>query len=275
MLPLNNKTNGLNTFYSQLSSALQDTQKNVLVIGDFNGRIGSQQIGEENVVGKFGFGRRSKNGKRMIKMALENNLAFMNNFFKKDPRKNWTWLSTDGSYRNKIDYIATNNRKVFQDVSILSQFNFNTNHRMVRAVINSVEPKKSRNKFNVKINITKTPRLVNKPKNEAEEKCKNVINEIFGPLFKKFSKPKKTHTENETKRLIEERKLLLKLGIDKQNLRAIAELSKKLSNSIKKDRTKKRTNVLNYYIKKTGGIKKALKEIVEKKTWITNFYRLL
>ncbi|CAG5020895.1 unnamed protein product [Parnassius apollo] len=51
---------------------------------------------------------------------------------------------------------------------------------------------------------------------------------------------------------------------------AISILSKKISNSIKKNRIKKRTNVLNYHIKNTGGIKKALKELKETKTWVPN-----
>lgn len=243
-----------------------------MVIGDFNGRIGSQRTGEENIIGKFGYGRRSKNGERMIKMALENNLAFMNSFFRKDPKKKWTWLSPDGSYKNEIDYIATNKKMFSHDINILNQFNFSTNHRIVRAEINITEPKKSRNKYNAKANFINTQQqcFINTPKNEIEYKYNNEIKEIYGPLFNKSAKPKTTYTENDTKTLIEERRKLLKLGKDKENLRAISKLSKKISNSIKNDRTKKRTNVLNYHINKTGGVKKALKELIEAKKWIPN-----
>ncbi|GBP79249.1 Craniofacial development protein 2 [Eumeta japonica] len=164
-------------FYDQLSTVLQKTNKNVMTIGDFNGRIGTQRTGEDNVIGKFGFGRRTKNGERMIVMAFENNLAFMNSFFKINTKKKWTWQSPDGSYKNEIDYIATNNRKLFQNVNILSQFNFNTNHRMVRAVLSSTEPKKSRNKYNVENNIIKQQR---EAKNKIVNDYHKEINEIFG-----------------------------------------------------------------------------------------------
>ncbi|GBP58743.1 hypothetical protein EVAR_35522_1 [Eumeta japonica] len=40
-------------FYDQLSSVLQDAHKNITVIGDFNGRIGSQRTGEENIIGQL------------------------------------------------------------------------------------------------------------------------------------------------------------------------------------------------------------------------------
>lgn len=116
------------------------------------------------------------------------------------------------------------------------------------------------------INCCKT--FLSKPRNEIEEKYEKEINEIYGPLLDKTLKPKTTNADNETKTLIEERRLLLKLGKEKQNLRAIAELSKKISKSIKKERTSKRTSTLNYHIKKTGGVKKALKELMEKKKWI-------
>lgn len=184
-----------------------------MVIGDFNGRIGSQRTGEENIIGKFGYGRRSKNGERMIKMALENNLAFMNSFFRKDPKQKWTWLSPDGSYKNEIDYIATNKKMFFHDINILNQFNFSTNHRIVRAEINITEPKKSRNKYNAKANFINTQQqcFINTPKNEIEYKYNNEIKEIYGPLFNKSAKSKTTYTENDTKTLIEERKKILNL----------------------------------------------------------------
>ncbi|GBP71967.1 Craniofacial development protein 2 [Eumeta japonica] len=88
-------------FYDQLSTVLQETNENVMVIGDFNGRIGTQRTGEDNIIGKFGFGRRSKNGDRMIVMTFENNLAFMNSFFKINTKKKWTWQSPDRS-RSRI-----------------------------------------------------------------------------------------------------------------------------------------------------------------------------
>lgn len=257
-------------FYDQLSSVLQNRYKNVIVIGDFNGRIGSQRIGEENIVGKYGYGRRSKNGERMIKIAVENNLAFMNSFFKKRLGKRWTWISPDGLFKNEIDYIATNNTKVFQNVSILNQFDFNTNHRMVRAVIEYIEPKKNRQKFHSKVNSIQNQHLYTILITEVDEKYTKEISKIYSLPFNKFSKPKSkpTNTESLTKTLIEERRERIKLGKDKQNLKIISDLSKKISNSIKKDNNKKRITTLNNYIKKTGGVKKALKDLTDTTIWI-------
>ncbi|CAF4921283.1 unnamed protein product [Pieris macdunnoughi] len=160
-------------------------------MGDFNGRIGRRRPGEENIIGDFGFGPRSKNGERMLNLALENNLAFMNSFFKKVTAKKWTWISPDGRHKNEIDYIGTNNRKPFQNVSVLNQLNFNTNHRLVRATIKCIEPKKSRNKYNTKTKLMIVKQIPdNEVKNQIEGKYINEVNEILGTLSRNLTRNK-------------------------------------------------------------------------------------
>ncbi|XP_060806843.1 craniofacial development protein 2-like [Amyelois transitella] len=92
-------------------------------MGDFNGRIGKQKQGEETIIGKNGTSERSKNGTRM---ALENNLKFMNSCFKIKECRRWTWIRGDGKYRNEIDYIASNHPKAFQNLEIPSYGKFKT-----------------------------------------------------------------------------------------------------------------------------------------------------
>ncbi|CAH2086352.1 unnamed protein product [Euphydryas editha] len=101
-------------------------------MGDFNGQIGKQERGEERTVGSHGFGNRSKNGSRLVSFAIENKMRILNSFYKKKSSKKWTWISPNSLYKNEIDYIMSNNAKVFKDVAILNNLNFNTDHRMVR-----------------------------------------------------------------------------------------------------------------------------------------------
>lgn len=57
-------------------------------MGDFNGQIGQGNIyGEKHTIEKYGYGKRSKNGDRLITFALENKLCILNNFYKKKERK--------------------------------------------------------------------------------------------------------------------------------------------------------------------------------------------
>lgn len=70
---------------------------------------------------------------------LEGNISDMNRFYKRKTKDRWTWTSPDSSYRNEMDYIATNNKEASQNLNILNQFNLNTYHRMVKTVIKSIE----------------------------------------------------------------------------------------------------------------------------------------
>ncbi|GBP03195.1 LINE-1 retrotransposable element ORF2 protein [Eumeta japonica] len=73
----------------------------------------------------------------------------------------------------------------------------------------------------------------------------------------------------ETTELLNERKLLLQTK-NKEKRKEIAEISKKINENIRKDRKRKRLKTFQYHIKKTGGVKKALKELESKKNWMPN-----
>lgn len=120
-------------FYEDLQYTTASASKNMIIMGDFNGQIGKQKSGEEETIGSNGFGNRSRNGARLVSFAKENKLSILNSFYKKKPSKKWTWISPNGQYKNEIDYIMSNNRKVFKDLCVLSNFNFNSDHRIIRA----------------------------------------------------------------------------------------------------------------------------------------------
>lgn len=59
-----------------------------------------------------------------------------NTFFKKKPNKKWTWISPNSLVRNEIDFILSNNINVVTDTSVISNFEFHSDHRLVRATLN-------------------------------------------------------------------------------------------------------------------------------------------
>ena len=88
---------------------LQTPKKDVLfIIGDWNAKVGSQET--PGVTGKFGFGVRNEAGQRLIEFCQENALAIANTLFQQHKRRLYTWTSTDGQYRNQIDYILCSQR---------------------------------------------------------------------------------------------------------------------------------------------------------------------
>ena len=58
-------------FYSQLEEEMERTRSGdvVMVIGDFNSKIGNDNRGYEDVMGKFGLGERNERGERMLEFC--------------------------------------------------------------------------------------------------------------------------------------------------------------------------------------------------------------
>ena len=91
--------------YEDLQDLLELTpQKDVFfIMGDWNGKVGSQQT--PGVKGKFGRGVQNEAGQRLIDLCQENALVIANTLFQQQKRRLYTWTSPDGQYRNQIDYI--------------------------------------------------------------------------------------------------------------------------------------------------------------------------
>ena len=68
-------------FYEDLQDLLELTsQKDVLfIIGDWNAKVGSQEI--PGVTGKFGLGVQNEAGKKLIEFCQENALVIVNTLF--------------------------------------------------------------------------------------------------------------------------------------------------------------------------------------------------
>ena len=79
-------------------------KKDVLfIIGDWNAKVGSQEI--PGVTGKFGFGVRNEAGQRLREFCQENALVIANTLFLQHKRRLYTWTSPNGQHQNQIDYI--------------------------------------------------------------------------------------------------------------------------------------------------------------------------
>ena len=97
-------------FYKDLQDLLELTlKKDVLfIIGDWNAKVGSQEI--PGVTGKFGLGIQNGSGQMLTKFCQENALVIENTLFQQHKTELYTWTSTDSQYRNQIDYIIFSQR---------------------------------------------------------------------------------------------------------------------------------------------------------------------
>ena len=88
----------LEWLYEDIQDLLELTsQKDVLfIIGDWNAKVGSQEI--PRVTCKFGLGVQNKAGQRLIEFCQENTLVIANTLFQQHKRRLYTWTSPDDQY---------------------------------------------------------------------------------------------------------------------------------------------------------------------------------
>ena len=108
--PVNVEEAEVEWFYEDLQDLLELTPKKdvLVIIGDWNAKVGSQEI--PGVTGKFGFGVQNEAGQRVTEFCQENALVIANTLFQQHKRRLYTWTSLEGQYWNQIDYILCSQR---------------------------------------------------------------------------------------------------------------------------------------------------------------------
>ena len=89
-------------FYEDLQDFLELTSKKdvLFIIGDWNAKVGSQEI--PGVTGTFGLGIRNEAGQRLIEFCQENALVIANTLFQQHKRRLYTWTSPDGQHKIRL-----------------------------------------------------------------------------------------------------------------------------------------------------------------------------
>ena len=97
-------------FYEDLQDLLELTPKKdiLFIIGDWSGKVGSQEI--PGVTSKFGLGVQSEAGQRLTEFCQENALIIANMLFQQHKRQLYTWTSMDSQYQTQTDYILCSQR---------------------------------------------------------------------------------------------------------------------------------------------------------------------
>ena len=84
-------------------------EKEVLfIIGDWNAKVGSQEI--PGVTSKCCLGVQNEAGQRLTEFCQENALVIANTLFQQHKRRLYTWTSPDGQHQNQVDYILCRRR---------------------------------------------------------------------------------------------------------------------------------------------------------------------
>ena len=102
----------IEAFYSDIEDVLSKTdQKDVIILtGDWNAKVGTNNTEWESVMGRYGYGDRNERGERLLEFAMLHNLYVCNTRFQQKPSRKWTWASPDGIHKNMIDLILIQQR---------------------------------------------------------------------------------------------------------------------------------------------------------------------
>lgn len=73
----------IDKFYKDIEYAHTMTEGMIIVMGDFNAKIGCPKADYYPVMGKHGYGVCNERGERLLSYAYQHNLSVMNTFFKK------------------------------------------------------------------------------------------------------------------------------------------------------------------------------------------------
>lgn len=277
-------------FYETMHRAIEIAHKNYILMGDFNAKIGKLQSGEHLIMKRNGYGNRNLRGQRLVDFALENKLAIINTFYKKNPKRRWTWSSPSGKYKNEIDFILTNRPQMFQNIETLS-ISYPSDHRPLRAKITLTNPIKSRAKYGNRYSTLKTEEEMKEYKNLIKNQLPALHNyppdctvqeyyeKIISIIQLSLCNARRIHHNTESIKVLSERTQNLirrrhelqkrsnKTRSMKNELKALYKLTSK---NIKRDYENHRTNTLRKHLQQNGSIKKGYKELRTNKAWIEN-----
>ena len=98
--------------YEQLQADVAKVPQHdmLLVMGDMNGKIGSDNTDRERAIGSQGCGTINNNGERLVNLCLNNNCVIGGTIFHHKYIHKLTWKSPDGKTVNQIDHVVINNK---------------------------------------------------------------------------------------------------------------------------------------------------------------------
>ncbi|PZC75700.1 hypothetical protein B5X24_HaOG205732 [Helicoverpa armigera] len=126
-------------FYSALNLTLKNIRKQdiVIVMGDLNAKVGTDNDGCQRHMGTHGMGVRNGNGERFLEFCQDNDLTIGGTLFIHGDHHKYTWNSPDGITKNQIDHLAISSkwRSSLLDVRNRRGADIDSDHHLVVAEV--------------------------------------------------------------------------------------------------------------------------------------------
>ena len=144
-------------FYQMLQCtvATVPASEQLIVCGDWNGHVGSQSTGFEEVHGGQAIGKRNTEGERILEFAFANELVVGNTWFKKKPKHLVTYQS--GVAATQIDFILYRRsfRRQVSNVKVILGEECASQHRLLVGDLKVSIPPQPKRKFVPRIKVWK------------------------------------------------------------------------------------------------------------------------
>ncbi|XP_072047018.1 craniofacial development protein 2-like [Amphiura filiformis] len=121
-------------FYDHLQSVLDKcSEKDVnIIMGDFNAKIGNDNTGYEDIMGRHGIGDMSENGERFLNTCALNKFVIGGSVFPHKRIHKATWVSPDHKTENQIDHFCIGKKFTLQDVRVKRGADVASDHQVTR-----------------------------------------------------------------------------------------------------------------------------------------------
>lgn len=134
-------------FYENLNTVITAVSHadKLIILGDFNARVGRDSVSWEGVIGKHGVGNCNSNGLLLLQTCAEHGLLITNTVFNLPTRNRTSWMHPRSKHWHLIDYVIVRKRDR-QDVRITKTMcgaECWTDHRLVVSKLNlRIKPKR-------------------------------------------------------------------------------------------------------------------------------------
>ena len=258
-------------FYNKLDTVIRRKHSNkdiLILLGDFNAKVGSNNHGYEQIMGAHGLGTMNNNGEMFSDFCLENNLVLGGTIFPHKEVHKYTWTSPGDRVRNQIDHIciskkfrrslldvrtkrgadcSSDHNLVIAKVQLKLKYIPNDNSRREKYNVNKLVNPEIQNSFVLKLSNKFAPLAVDEVEEPAEENTveniwdtiKKGYNEVCKEVLDKKKREEEEWLSVESLNLIEERKEIKKQlcnSNDAQLTESYSNLSRRIKKSVRKDK---------------------------------------
>ena len=130
---VNNSMEEKNDFWENLNGLIESISKEerIVLSADLNEHVGKGNIGDEDIMGRYGAGTRNKEGSMVVDFWKRMDLAIVHTYFKKKDEHRVTYKS--GGKSSQIDYVMCRRRNLKEmcDCKVMLNECAAKQHRMV------------------------------------------------------------------------------------------------------------------------------------------------